>query len=99
MERTLIGELKAKIDQQVLINGWVSVRRDQGKMFFFDLRDMSGTVQGVVLSNSSALESAKEITVESSVAITGKVNKRPEKNISAGKQNGDIELQIERIEI
>jgi len=95
MERTLIKDLKGKIGETVLIKGWISVRRDQGKMVFFDIRDMSGTVQGVVLPKSTALEVAKDVTVESTAAITGLINKRPEKNISSGKQNGDIELQIE----
>ena len=47
MERTLIGDLKNKVGEEVVIKGWVSVRRDQGKMVFFDFRDRSGTVQGV----------------------------------------------------
>jgi len=99
MERTFIGELHTKVGQQILIKGWVSVRRDQGKMIFLDFRDMTGTVQGVVLPKSPALEAAKDVTVESAVSVTGIVNKRPEKNISQGKQNGDIELQIEGIQI
>lgn len=99
MERTLIGELKSKVGETVTINGWISVRRDQGKMVFFDIRDRSGTVQGVVLPKSPALETAKETTVESAVAVSGLVNKRPEKNVQAGKLNGDIELQIEDIQI
>ena len=99
MQRTFIEQLGAKVGQQVLIQGWVSVRRDQGKMVFFDFRDMTGTVQGVVLSKSPALETAKDVTVESAVGITGLVNKRPEKNVQVGKQNGDIELQIEEIKI
>ncbi len=99
MERTLIGELKAKTRETVLVNGWVSVRRDQGKMVFFDIRDRSGTIQGVVLPKSEAIGIAKETNVESAVALTGIVNARPEKNVVASKQNGDIELQIETIEI
>src|SRR3989344_1257967 len=99
MERTLISDLKAHVGESVTINGWVSVRRDQGKMVFFDIRDRSGTIQGVVLPKSEAITIAKETSVESAVAMTGIVNQRPEKNILADKQNGDIELQIEGIEI
>lgn len=98
-ERTRIGELKEKVGQTALIKGWVSVRRDQGKMVFFDFRDMSGSVQGVVLPNSEAMEAAKEIRPEFVVAVEGLVNKRPEKNINAGVQNGDIELEIKKIEV
>lgn len=99
MERTLVGELSGKIGQEVTIFGVADVRRDQGKMVFFDFRDRSGKVQGVVLPNSPAMDVAKETTIESSVRVSGIVNKRPEKNVVAGKQNGDIELEIQGIEI
>lgn len=94
MARTLISDLKNSIGQAVTVKGWVSVRRDQGKMVFFDIRDRSGTVQGVVLPKSDAIETAKETRLESVVAIEGKVNERPEKNKNPKVQNGDIELEI-----
>lgn len=81
------------------MQGWVSVRRDQGKMVFFDIRDRSGTVQGVVLPKSAAIEAAKEVRHEYVVSIVGMVNKRPEKNVNAGVQNGDIELEITGIDV
>jgi aspartyl-tRNA synthetase len=99
MERTLISELKNKVGETVITKGWISVRRDQGKMVFFDIRDRSGTVQGVALPKSPAIDAAKETNREYAVAITGIVNKRPEKNIDADKENGDIELEITGIEV
>lgn len=54
MQRTYIKNLSAYIGEDVLIKGSVLVRRDQDKMIFFDFRDMSGTVQGVVLPQSAA---------------------------------------------
>lgn len=99
MERTLIKELKGRIGETVTIKGWISVRRDQGKMVFFDIRDRSGTVQGVVLPKSDAIEIAKETRLESVVAIEGKVNERPEKNKNDKVQNGDIELEILKLTI
>ncbi len=100
MDRTLIGELLKKVGERALVKGWVSVRRDQGKMVFFDFRDMSGSVQGVVLpGETEAMAVAKEIRSEYVVAVEGIVNKRPEKNINAGVLNGDIELEIKSIEI
>ncbi len=99
MERTLIGELGQKVGAEVCIKGWVSVRRDQGKMVFFDFRDRSGSVQGVVLPASAAIETAKEIRNEYVVSVEGKVNARPEKNRNAKVQNGDIELEVTKIDI
>jgi aspartyl-tRNA synthetase len=60
---------------------------------------MTGFVQGVVLPNSEAMDTAKETREECVVAIKGKVNERPEKNKQADKQNGDIELEVVGIEI
>ena len=94
MERTLISELKKSIGQEVTVKGWISVRRDQGKMVFFDIRDRSGTGQGVVLPKSDAIETAKNTNLESVVTVVGKVNERPEKNKNEKVQNGDIELEI-----
>ena len=99
MERTLIAELSEHKGKEVTINGWVSVRRDQGKMAFFDFRDRTGMVQGVVFGKPEVLEVAKETRVESSVAITGMVNERPEKMVNDKVDNGDIELEITGIKI
>jgi nondiscriminating aspartyl-tRNA synthetase len=99
MERTLIGELGQHIGAAVSISGWVDVRRDQGKMVFFDFRDRSGKVQGVVLPGSDAIDVAKDIRNEYVVSVEGIVNKRPEKNVQVGKVNGDIELEIKSINI
>ncbi|MDB5225419.1 MAG: Aspartate--tRNA ligase [Candidatus Adlerbacteria bacterium] len=100
MPRTLIKDLKGKIGEQVKIQGWVSVRRDQGKMVFFDFRDRSGTVQAVVLpSEELAIAVAKEIRGEYVISASGMVNKRPEKNINPDVLNGDLELQVQTLEI
>ena len=93
-QRTFIKDLPAKVGETVTVKGWVSVRRDQGKMVFLDFRDMSGSVQGVTLPSSPAIEAAKEIRVEYVVSVEGKVNQRPEKNRNEKVQNGDIELEV-----
>ena len=99
MERTLIKDLGQKVGERAFIQGWVSVRRDQGKMVFFDFRDRSGSVQGVVLPKSEAIETAKEVRSEYVVSAEGTVNKRPDKNVNLDVQNGDIELEVHSINI
>ncbi|MFA6269804.1 MAG: aspartate--tRNA ligase [Candidatus Paceibacterota bacterium] len=99
MKRTYLKDLKEKVGEEVVIKGWVNVRRDQGKMVFMDMRDMTGLVQCVVLPASLAIETAKEMRTEWVLAVTGVVNKRPEKNIKAGVLNGDIELEVKNIEV
>jgi len=98
--RIYIKDLKDNISKEVIVAGWVDVRRDQGKMVFFDMRDMTGRVQCVTLPNHiEAIEVAKTIRPEWVLKITGIVNKRPEKNIKVGVLNGDVELEVTGIEI
>jgi aspartyl-tRNA synthetase len=99
MKRKLIKELAQYKNKEVLIKCWIDVRRDQGKMAFFDFRDASGTVQGVVFGKPEVLEVAKTLRPEWVVTVTGKVNERPEKMIKEGVLNGDIEIEITGFEL
>ncbi|MEK9185578.1 MAG: OB-fold nucleic acid binding domain-containing protein, partial [Patescibacteria group bacterium] len=104
MQRTYIKDLKRQVGQEVSISGWVDVVRDQGKMIFFDFRDATGVVQGVVLTNhlgeinQSLLRQGyggpREIRNEWVLTVKGKVNQRPEKMVNKEVLNGDIELEI-----
>lgn len=92
--RTIIRDLASKKGEAVAVEGWVHIRRDQGKMIFLDFRDSSGIIQGVILSgNATALEVGKTLRPEFVVRVVGKVNERPEKN-KKPVLNGDIELEI-----
>ena len=98
--RIYIKDLKENVGKEVVVAGWVDVRRDQGKIVFFDVRDMTGLVQCVALpSRGEVIEKAKEIRPEWVLKITGIVNKRPEKNINTGVLNGDVELEVLGIEV
>ncbi len=100
MQRTLIKDISKCVGSSVLVKAWVDVRRDQGKMVFFDLRDVSGKVQAVVLPNhTEALEVAQKLRPEWVVEVRGLVNKRPERNIKEGVINGDVELEVLAIEV
>ncbi len=93
--RTYIKDLSSHIDTEVSISGWVDVRRDQGKMIFLDIRDVSGKVQAVALPGSiEAKAVCEKLRPEWVIEVKAKVNKRPEKNIKEGVQNGDIELDL-----
>lgn len=99
MKRTYIKDLKNHVNQEAVINGWVDVRRDQGKLIFFDFRDVSGKVQGVILPNSDAHKIGSIIRPEWVVEARGKINLRPEKAVQKNKQNGDIEMEIFEISV
>ncbi len=108
--RTMIKNLSEKKGEEVLIKGWVDVKRDQGKMAFFDFRDATGKVQGVVFGKPEVLEVAKTLRPEWVVAVKGKVQERNDKQAKAyreevektGKRpffNKDVELEITGFEI
>jgi len=95
MKRTYIVDLHASLGSEVLLKGWVDIRRDHGKLIFIDLRDVSGKVQMVALPNhKEAHESASAVRSEWVVEVTGKVNPRPEKLVNTNEPNGDIEIEI-----
>jgi len=99
-KRILIGDLHDHVEKEVSVSGYVDVRRDHGKLVFLDLRDRSGIVQAVVLPNhKEALEVAQTLRSEYAVKVKANVNKRPEKMINEGQENGDIELEILEIEV
>lgn len=95
MERMLISELTTQIGNEVLLMGWVHIRRDHGKLIFLDIRDRSGKIQAVVLPNQEAAQVvAQTLRPEWVVAVTGKINARPEKLVNTEQQNGAIEIEV-----
>jgi len=95
MERTYIKELKNHVGQEVVIKGWVDVRRDHGKLIFIDLRDMSGKVQMVVLPNHKEAHAiASTARSEWVLEVKGKVNGRPERMINKDELNGSVEIEV-----
>ncbi|MDP2705474.1 MAG: aspartate--tRNA(Asn) ligase [Patescibacteria group bacterium] len=99
MERTYINNLKNEIGKEVLISGWVDIRRDHGKLIFLDLRDASGKVQCVTSAKDAAYATANELRSEWVISIKGKVNARPEKMVKTDEENGSVEIYIEEISV
>jgi len=95
--RIYIKDLKEHTGKEVIIAGWVDIRRDQGKMVFFDMRDMSGKVQCVTLPiHEEAILKAKEIRPEWVLSVKGLVKARTDKNAAQG---GGVELEVLGIEV
>lgn len=92
MTRTRIIEVKNLIGQEVNLFGWVQVIRNQGSIKFLLLRDISGTIQAVVVKNQQAADVVDSLTLESVVRISGTV--KAEKQAPGG-----IEIAINEIEI
>lgn len=100
MERTLLKDLHEHIEKEVTIQGRIIVRRDHGKLIFFDLSDRSGVVQMVALpEHDGVVDSASKVRQEFVLEVKGKVNKRPERMVKADQANGDLEIEILSINI
>lgn len=96
--RIYIKDLKDNVGKEVVIAGWVDTIRHQGKMAFFDFRDSTGKIQGIVFGKPEVLEKTKDIRDEFVLSVKGVVNERPEK-ARTDAQNGNIELEIIDLEI
>lgn len=95
------GELTLDhIDETVILNGWVSTRRDLGGVIFIDLRDRYGITQVVFDEGNRELhEKAEELRSEYVVGVKGKVIIRDEENINPNMQTGQVEIEVSELKI
>lgn len=100
MKRTYILDTVHKVDEEVLLKGWVHSRRNMGKLIFIDLRDSSGICQVVFLPHhAEALAEADKLGAEYVVEIKGRVNARPEKQVNADMPTGTVEIEALELSI
>ena len=81
---------KANLGATVSLAGWVDSVRDHGGIIFVDLRDREGITQ--VKFDSNLRAEAALLKDESVIAITGKVENRPEAMINKNLPTGEIEI-------
>jgi len=101
MNRTLIKDVSSSIGEQILVKGFVNIRRDHGKIIFLDMRDRYGLVQVVVVPSVSpeAYKIAQEVRSEFVLEIIGDVNKRNEGTVNENIPNGEVEILAKEIKI
>lgn len=100
MQRVLAREAPEKIGERVRMAGWVSVRRDHGKIIFIDLRDRSGVLQLVFTPKVGELyERANALRPEWVIAVEGIVTERPKGMENPELPAGKIELPAEKLEV
>ena len=71
-----IKDLKDHVGETVCVKGWMYNKRSSGKIHFLQLRDGSGTVQGVMVKAEVPEEqfaAAKALWLEASLEVTGTV--------------------------
>jgi asparaginyl-tRNA synthetase len=74
--KTTIKEVSKFVDKEVTIGAWIANKRSSGKIAFLQLRDGTGFIQGVVVKaevDEEVFQTAKSITQESSIYVTGVV--------------------------
>jgi aspartyl-tRNA synthetase len=85
-------DLASHEGKSITLQGFAQALRIQSKIIFLVLRDVTGIVQVVITKDSQTFESAKDLTLESVVRITGSVKK--ETNAPGG-----FEIQIEDLQV
>ncbi len=94
-QKIFLKDLRDHVGQEIMMEGWMFNKRGAGKIYFLELRDGSGIVQGIVFVKAVSPEVfkiAEELTMESSVRVTGEVTKHP-------KHEDEYELQVKDIEV
>lgn len=95
MQHVYIQDLRSFEGQDVTLKGWVSNKRTGKGLVFIILRDGSGFCQCVVDESkipTHVFEDASQLTLESSVIISGNV-------VKDDRQIGGYELQVQHLEI
>jgi asparaginyl-tRNA synthetase len=90
-----IASLSAYEGQTVTLRGWLYNLRASGKLLFPIFRDGTGTIQGIVPKAAvpeEVFNTLKELTLESSLTVTGRV--RADARAPSG-----YELDVENIEV
>ncbi|MCD6232837.1 aspartate--tRNA ligase [bacterium] len=101
MQRIFAIEASKHIDEQVKVCGWVSRRRDHGKVIFIDLRDKSDLVQIVFAPDlePEVYQLAEKLRAEWVIEVIGEVKKRPKGMENPKIATGSIEIKAKKIKI
>ncbi|KKT54176.1 MAG: Aspartyl-tRNA synthetase [Candidatus Collierbacteria bacterium GW2011_GWB1_45_35] len=93
MDRTYIKDLKENLGKQVNIKGFAETIRKQGGIIFLVLRDITGSIQTVVIKgNTENFEKIANLSLESVISITGDAKENSQ-------APGGIEVFIDTVEV
>ncbi|NLP12108.1 asparagine--tRNA ligase, partial [bacterium] len=93
--KSYIAQVGRFLGQEVTLEGWVYNHTHKGKLHFVMLRDGTGIIQAVLFRDTvgeAAFEQSLQLTLESSVRISGVVTEDK-------RAKGGFELQAQAIEI
>lgn len=89
------------VDQEVTIGGWLASKRSSGKIAFLQIRDGSGFIQGVVVKaevGEEVFARAKSVSQETSMYVTGVIQKDERSPFGFELQVKDIEIIHESLD-
>lgn len=93
INRTYIKDVASAVGGEVSVVGFVQTVRAQSKIAFLVIRDITGTIQGVVeMAVPEAFEIAKALSAESIVRISGTAKAAPQ-------APGGVEIGVNSIEV
>ncbi|MDB5194072.1 MAG: hypothetical protein JWN50_86 [Parcubacteria group bacterium] len=92
IKATHIKNIGSEAGKSATIQGFVQALRVQSKIIFMNVRDITGVLQAVVTIDNPNFETAKGLSLESVVRITGTV-------VEAAQAPGGFEMQPESIEV
>ena len=94
MSVVTIDRVGEHIGKEVTIEGWLYNLRESGKLLFPIFRDGTGVIQGVISQKEhpEAFGTAKDLTQESSVVVTGTVHAEP-------RAPGGFELHVNGVNV
>ena len=98
----LCGEVRPEhAGQRLKLAGWAARRRDHGGLVFVDLRDSSGLCQLVINPERApeAAQAAHEVRNEFVLRAEGEVVPRAPEAVNPNLPTGEVELQVDRLEI
>ena len=90
---------KNNTGETVKLSGWVNRVRDHGGLLFLDLRDNYGLTQCVIDNSHSLFATVDNLSNETVITIVGKVLTRSDETINKNLPTGEIEVQIQEIEV
>lgn len=95
--RKLAEELNDLNSETVQIGGWITSRRDHGKLLFIDISDRTGITQVLFLPGVINEEQKKSLKLQSAIIVEGIVQNRPDNLINNEIISGKIEIKAEKI--
>jgi aspartyl-tRNA synthetase len=98
----MCGEVRPEhVGQRLTLSGWADGRRDHGGLVFVDLRDRAGICQLVVNPELApeAVGAAHAVRNEFVLRAEGEVVRRAPENVNPELPTGEVELQVEKLEI